>query len=894
MNPNESARSHVYLHNNIFFSRALDNGMYDTYRVATGDNAARKAASRDASTIGILHRLDVEGLHSLGTVILDYLGTRIVCQSVIPGLLHGENCHKVIYGAVETGSPLTSDVDMHKLMEDTIGKNYWIGSRAVPTVPLSDERVAAAKAALSKTLALASLSPTKRESTVDTENEEEPPPTVPICGPMEVKGILGADKRRYVLDLARLAPRDANWVPKSLGGTGHHENLPDEGKSKNGMKNFIPESLEDDEWTMAVLRNELINSYVNNAYSEWSKSKQEERKGAKEKILEEQSKDNPSGAADAIKAFAKMVEEEEEAFVDKLRFNVNVFLPNTKSLEGIDDEAFAQTKKDEQHVRDAATYLMNDVIPKLTAEIRDSQSPHLPVDGAALTEYIHRAGINCRYLGKLAVLAHAEEEKDKEKEGTGVTFRRKMPLYWLELLECEMVARAAKHVLDSFLTLTCASVSNQPAVIVAAVLSALISTGEESAAETEKRLARDSSSASHSPTFQGLAKQSFVIPDRTEVWDAVQKEVGRRFRYNLTLYNSKSSARTLFVPLLRRVCQRSGIRLLAKDYPVGTKCLSGIVSYPISADNVVRIVPMIKHAASTMDGFVPYTQGSGCVSLSLHILLGDAKNKFDSAQLYLAARSLSQALQLSQEAAELFQKVTDSPMHTSIARCMDLSAVVLFQAQEPQLAASHAARSLALSAQLGGFDCHETLSGHASVAHILLASNPALAVKHIRASLYLMKLMGGSHYIEMVGKCHQLGTIYLEAGFYEEAYAVLKYARDKLVVNDIVMEGIIARSTAVALSGMSRYKEAIENEKRSLSIFAAVYGEDSELTKQSNDRVTNYTKLAVKKGTESVAEDKLRKEEEAANAIANQILHEEDEESKKRKKAKKKGRSKKK
>lgn len=492
------------------------------------------------------------------------------------------------------------------------------------------------------------------------------------------------------------------------------------------------------------------------------------------------------------------------------------------------------------------------------------------------------------------MLAHAEEEKDKEKEGTGVTFRRKMPLYWLELLECEMVARAAKHVLDSFLTLTCASVSNQPAVIVAAVLSALISTGEESAAETEKRLARDSSSASHSPTFQGLAKQSFVIPDRTEVWDAVQKEVGRRFRYNLTLYNSKSSARTLFVPLLRRVCQRSGIRLLAKDYPVGTKCLSGIVSYPISADNVVRIVPMIKHAASTMDGFVPYTQGSGCVSLSLHILLGDAKNKFDSAQLYLAARSLSQALQLSQEAAELFQKVTDSPMHTSIARCMDLSAVVLFQAQEPQLAASHAARSLALSAQLGGFDCHETLSGHASVAHILLASNPALAVKHIRASLYLMKLMGGSHYIEMVGKCHQLGTIYLEAGFYEEAYAVLKYARDKLVVNDIVMEGIIARSTAVALSGMSRYKEAIENEKRSLSIFAAVYGEDSELTKQSNDRVTNYTKLAVKKGTESVAEDKLRKEEEAANAIANQILHEEDEESKKRKKAKKKGRSKKK
>ncbi len=46
MNPNEPAWSHVYLHNNIFFSRAIDTGL-DTFKVIQGDAAAKKSASRE-------------------------------------------------------------------------------------------------------------------------------------------------------------------------------------------------------------------------------------------------------------------------------------------------------------------------------------------------------------------------------------------------------------------------------------------------------------------------------------------------------------------------------------------------------------------------------------------------------------------------------------------------------------------------------------------------------------------------------------------------------------------------------------------------------------------------------------------------------------------------------
>ena len=61
MNPNESTRSQVYLHNNIFFSRAVDAGV-ETFKVAKGDRAARKSASRDVHCLGALHRMESTGL----------------------------------------------------------------------------------------------------------------------------------------------------------------------------------------------------------------------------------------------------------------------------------------------------------------------------------------------------------------------------------------------------------------------------------------------------------------------------------------------------------------------------------------------------------------------------------------------------------------------------------------------------------------------------------------------------------------------------------------------------------------------------------------------------------------------------------------------------------------
>ena len=170
------------------------------------------------------------------------------------------------------------------------------------------------------------------------------------------------------------------------------------------------------------------------------------------------------------------------------------------------------------------------------------------------------------------------------------------------------------------------------------------------------------------------------IRTRSEVWKDIEREVGRRFRYSLTLYNPSSGkdSRALYIPLLRRVCQRTGVRLVAKNYDVGGKCLcsggnsSGgrlTASYPIEPTDVVDIVPLMKHAAAHVEGFVPCALGTSVGLPSLHISLADARTTLEAAHLHCNARSLSPALDLAQEAASLYQRVH---RHTSAPRSCPL------------------------------------------------------------------------------------------------------------------------------------------------------------------------------------------------------------------------------
>lgn len=930
MNPNEPTRSHVYLHNNIFFSRAIDSGV-ETFKVATGDKCARKAASRDAQCVGNLHRLDLDGLHTLATVLVDYLGTRFVCQSIVPGILNGVKAHKLLYGTVEASSPLAWDKDMHQLLENTIGKLFMIASRPVPTKPLTDERSAYVEA-------MKVENPFLSENDV-VEEEKDLPAVRNVCGPIEAKGIRGSDQRKYVLDLTRLAPRDANWVPQIEGGTGKWESVYAEELTSNGKMKLIPETLGDEEWTMAVLRPELVKLYSHKNMAEYlAKKKELEEKSEGEKgsssstdSLKEtagQADDGAESNKNDESAESKENEEtpgskkedltpEDHEYMKSMRLNVNLFLPNIKSVAEIDDSFKQQLDGDKDRLREVSLFLWDTVLPKLTTDIRDGLSQQNQIDGASLTEMLHNRGINCRYLGRLASLAIAEEQRDQNdydalKHGPIPSVPRKvMPLCWLELLECEMVARSAKHVLDSYLTENGGAAAAQPAQTVASFLSALVSMSEETAGETETRVRKDPSMPDEDDlnalTVFDVGGDGDALPgqirSRKEVWDDIELDVARRFRYTLSLYNQSGAAardRALYTPLLRRICQRTGVRLIVKTYAVGGKCLcsTGITfggrvvpSYPISPLDIVEIVPLVKHAAAHGgEGFVPCSTSPNVMLPSLHIPLLDAKVAIEKAHALCRARALPRALDLAQQAAQLYQRVTDSPMHTSILRCLDLTSAVLYEGGEHQAAAGNAARALALSVQLGGFDSAETLACHTTLSHIFLSSGNIFgAVKHLRASIYLMELLGGPHYAELSGFYSKLGTIYHQLQQHETALEFFE-AASRRPSPDRISEGMLANRKAVVLASLGQFKDAVKTEKLAYQFYAKLLGEEHEMTKRSGSTLQNLTKLAVVQGSKQVTEAKAREEEAAAIAIAIQIEAEEElaEKKKKSKKNKKK------
>ena len=96
----------MYIWNNIFFSFACDSREH--YEKYGGDEAAYAAASLDLKGVEIYNKLDIEGLHTLGTVVVDYRGYRIIAQSIIPGILQREQENSVVYGSVDGGKTIAT------------------------------------------------------------------------------------------------------------------------------------------------------------------------------------------------------------------------------------------------------------------------------------------------------------------------------------------------------------------------------------------------------------------------------------------------------------------------------------------------------------------------------------------------------------------------------------------------------------------------------------------------------------------------------------------------------------------------------------------------------------------------------------------------------------------
>uniref|UniRef100_A0A8C1HIZ5 Clustered mitochondria protein homolog n=1 Tax=Cyprinus carpio carpio TaxID=630221 RepID=A0A8C1HIZ5_CYPCA len=210
INPGEETRMQMFIWNNIFFSLGFD--VRDHYRELGGDAAAHVAPTNDLNGVRAYSAVDVEGLYTLGTVVVDYRGYRVTAQSIIPGILEREQEQSVIYGSIDFGKTVVSHPKYLELLEKT--------SR-----PLKVQRHAVL-------------------------NEKDT--AVELCSSVECKGIIGNDGRHYILDLLRTFPPDLNFLP-----------VEGEELAPESQKLGFPRQHRH---RLACLRQELIEAFVEHRY----------------------------------------------------------------------------------------------------------------------------------------------------------------------------------------------------------------------------------------------------------------------------------------------------------------------------------------------------------------------------------------------------------------------------------------------------------------------------------------------------------------------------------------------------------------------------------------------------------------------------------------------------
>ncbi|KAJ1921447.1 Intracellular distribution of mitochondria [Tieghemiomyces parasiticus] len=412
LNPLEPQDLHMYIHNNIFFSKALDGR--NMFTSVGGDPAAHVAAGKDLEGVKTLNSVDTEDLFTLGTVIVDHLGTRIVAQSIVPGIFRRQEDAAPAYGSVDNGATVSTDPEFHAL-----------AAKLADTLHLEEQTV------------------------VDKDGKP-----FTLYGSIESKGITGADGRKYLLDLFRLNPVDIEFLETACAADQEGQGSMKPAKVGEG------ELPRDYPHRLVLLRPELIDAYWEHKAREHARE-QAKAKAAKAESDKKEGETEAGPKEDGEKKEGEVKEQDGKAEEDvvaafKLTFNPDVFC----MVKGPEDEAgAAKVREQEAAVRAVSQFLRDTVIPKLVSELASYEVSVL--DTSALTKLLHRRGINQRYLGAIATAL------DRSENPAAVVHVQRV-------VRQAMVTRAIKHVLRRYLP---GLTLQEAPVAVAHVLNCLLGTG---------------------------------------------------------------------------------------------------------------------------------------------------------------------------------------------------------------------------------------------------------------------------------------------------------------------------------------------------------------------------------------------------------------------------------
>ena len=767
LNPTEERDAQIYVYNSIFFSFGADG--VGTFTSEGGDEAARVATGKDIAGVKRVNQLDIDGLFTPATVVVDYIGKRVVGQSIVPGIFKQREPdeNQIDYGAVD-------------------GKD----------VVAADERFVSVFSELSKAFKV-------KPHPVWNKDEQK----FDLEGSVETKGLLGTDGRKYVLDLYRITPLDIAWLDG---------------------ENSEPHQASDTAYPhrMTVLRPELVDAFGRYRMKQWV----DEGLTARNNGAKEDDAETPDGTTTEQD---KKVDQAPPNLADfKYALNPDVFSGQNPPT----DIEKAEMEKDETEVREACQFLRERVIPDLLKELSDSDIS-FPMDGQSLSRLLHKRGINVRYLGEVASKSNDQRLRCLQ-----------------EISIQDMIARSFKHIAGSYLR-------QLPVSVIPYCMTHLLNCLLGLNVNTAPVLELDS--LLKNLHDKDVANISQLTPE--SLHRMIELEVSRRFRFTLEL---DWFSRVRPTQLLREVCLKMGIQVIAKDYNFGQVDLtSGQPELSNGQESVndrqigestnkkkkkknIRDgsptspgsnAPLLTFAPDDIVDMVPLVKDSAPKSAL-------AEEAFEAGRLSILQNQTKLGQELMLESLSLHEQIYGI-LHPEVARVYNSLSMLYYQLDDKEAAVELATKAIIVSERTIGIDSAETLLNYLNLSlflHQAGDSKAALAYSH--HALMLWKVIYGPGHPDSITTLNNAAVmlqhlkVYHESRlWFEESLKVCESVFGKQSVNAATL--LFQLAQALALDRDS--KAAVNRMRESYNIFLSELGQEDKNTKEAETWLEQLTQNAV-------------------------------------------------
>ncbi|XP_054884584.1 clustered mitochondria protein homolog isoform X2 [Poeciliopsis prolifica] len=850
INPGEETRMQMFIWNNIFFSLGFD--VRDHYRELGGDAAAHAAPTNDLNGVRAYGAVDVEGLYTLGTVVVDYRGYRVTAQSIIPGILEREQEQSVIYGSIDFGKTVVSHGKYLELLDKT--------SRPLKV----------------------------QQHKVLNEKEE----SVELCSSVECKGIIGNDGRHYILDLLRTFPPDLNFLPvdgEELSAESQRQGFPRQHRhrlaclrqelieafvehryllfmkmaalqlmqqkaNKDSSKTDVPaitetsatdSNVDSTQTTPAQALTDSTDPTDNNSTSvapqmapesEESSSKPttngpvdptgSQNGECKSPLEGKELEESIPGLAQAKELAETLVSEDGPGMDPKsrevvlnackavgsisntsfdIRFNPDIFSPGVRFPE----DTLEDVQKQKQLLKDAAAFLVTCQIPSLVKDCLDHST--LPMDGATLTEALHQRGINVRYLGTVLEFVDKTPAKAQLEH-----------FYRIGIVE--LITRCAKHIFRTYLQ------GVELSALSAAVshfLNCFLSSFTDAVAHLppDELVSRRKSRKRRNRVPGGGDNTAWASLTPSELWKNIATEAQSYYHFKMLCESVDQVVEKYGLQkttLLREISVKTGIQILLKEYNFDSRHKPAFTE-----EDILNIFPVVKH---------------------VNPKASDAFHFFQSGQAKVQQGFLKEGCELINEALNLFNNVYGA-MHVEICACLRLLARLNYIMGDHPEALSNQQKAVLMSERVLGIEHPNTIQEYMHLALYCFANGQlSTSLKLLYRARYLMLLVCGEDHPEMALIDSNIGLVLHGVMEYDLS---LRFLENALTVNT-KYHG--ARSLKVALSyhlvarvyeSKAEFRSALQHEKEGYTIYKNQMGEAHEKTKESSEYLKYLTQQAV-------------------------------------------------